>query len=243
MSKKKTTILLLLGITFLWGCSSKKDEKYYTSDSSPTPEQVISMINEGDKFTPGWPQYSQHVAQALIKKYGFPTESTPQMLTWRGIVPFKRITVYREEIPHNFPIEHKDVIEHVVDYRVPVSRASDLTRFDGSVTFNRTRGELASCSDLEAMNYLALNLAHEVLSGRRSVTQARTEYGRRAIDYINGQKSNYMDRLMFTGSSNGADPDQSIRIIWTNVQAQEAPPAPKRKPSSSKKQKEMEMTE
>lgn len=224
MKSIRPTITFLLGIFLFQGCSSQKKDQFYTSDEAPTPEQVVRMVNEGETYTSGWPDYSKRVAQAQIKKYGHPTESTPQMLIWRGIAPFKRITVYREQVPHNFPIPHLDVVEHVVDYRVPSSKADDLTIFDGSVTFNRTRGELSSCSDLEAMNYLALNLAHEVITGKRSVLEARTEYGRSAINFLNGQRSAYLNNLMFPRSNNPGFKDQSIKIIWTPAQAQEIPP-------------------
>ena len=41
----------------------------------------------------------------------------------------------------------------------------DLARFDGSVIVERTRGEIGARCDKEEMNYLALNLAHDIVTG------------------------------------------------------------------------------
>jgi hypothetical protein len=39
---------------------------------------------------------------------------------------WKRTIVYRDEVPHNFPKPHTDVLEQFVDYKVPVGK------FDGT---------------------------------------------------------------------------------------------------------------
>ena len=78
-------------------------------------------------------------------------------------------------MPHNFPKPHTDLLEQFVDYRVPVARVSDVTAYDGSVVVERTKGEVSARCDMEEMNYLALNLMHDVATGARVVDDGMTE--------------------------------------------------------------------
>lgn len=230
MRTKNLAIILSLGTMMLAGCSSmKSSQQSDVAKSGPSSATTTNQAKPGvnmetlNQFTSGWPESSRSAAAKMIEKYGAPSESTANMLTWRNIAPFKRINVYREEVSHKFPILHKDVIEHVVEYKVPVDRAGELTRFNGSVVFDRTRGELSARSDQEAMNILALNLSADILSGKKNASQARSEYGRLAVDLMNGNRTTYTEGLQFGGQYNTADADQSIKINW--VQAEETRPA------------------
>lgn len=49
-------------------------------------------------------------------------------------------------------------------------------RLDGSVTIRRTRGELSAECHGEAANFLAINLAHEILQDDKTVDEARSVY-------------------------------------------------------------------
>jgi hypothetical protein len=180
------------------------------------PEAVLS------RYTSGWPDASALAAKNLLTKYGEPTESTPSMLVWKGIAPFRRITVHREEVVHRFPLLHKDVIEHVVAYKIPADKTDDLTKFDGSILFDRTRGELTARGDDEAMNFVALNLAADIINGKRTADNARIEFGKIAVDFLNGNKSVLTQNLQFVAQNNTSDPDQSTKFKW--AQAEEARP-------------------
>jgi hypothetical protein len=59
---------------------------------------------------------------------------------------------------------------------VPPERFDELAQFDGSVIPNRTKGELSAFCDAEEANFLALNLANEIIRGKRSVRDARRYY-------------------------------------------------------------------
>jgi hypothetical protein len=52
---------------------------------------------------------------------------------------------------------------------VPPDKFDELAEYDGSVIVERTKGEIAARCDLEGANFLALNLAHEIVTGKRSV--------------------------------------------------------------------------
>jgi hypothetical protein len=146
----------------------------------------------------------------MIKKSGPPHEITPSRLIWNGSGPWKHTIVYREEVPHNFPAKHTDMLEQFIDYRVPVDRFDELAHYDGSVIVERTKGTMSARCDMEDMNFLALNLAHEVATGQRTVEDARRFYAQTAKAYKQGQKSPYTQRLLFTVARPTADPDSEI---------------------------------
>jgi hypothetical protein len=58
------------------------------------------------------------------------------------------------------------------------------------------------------MNFVAINLAHDIVTGRRSVAGAREEYGRLYEAYQRGEKSGYTQKFQFTvprGGTGDAD--------------------------------------
>ena len=227
---KKFSLLVSLGTFAAIGCSmspNKNSSKQFSADKSISSSQgEIQDMEIVSRYTAGWPEASVKAATKTISRFGEPQESTSNLLLWRNVAPFKRITVYRDEVEHKFPMLHKDVIEHVVDYKVPVDKLDELSRFYGSLIYNRTAGELAARSDDEAMNFLALNLAHDIVTGQRMVDDARTEFGKVAMDYMNGNKGAYIESLQFARQLNTADADRPIKLNWATVpkQAEEARP-------------------
>ncbi|MGH7664009.1 MAG: hypothetical protein ACRENI_06915 [Gemmatimonadaceae bacterium] len=74
--------------------------------------------------------------------------------------------------------------------------------------FHRTRGELSAQCDVEAMNFLALNIAHDIITGRRTVSDARTFYATTAMAFKQGDRSSpCVTGLIFPTEPNAADPD------------------------------------
>jgi hypothetical protein len=105
------------------------------------------------------------------------------VLIWNKAGPWKRIVAYRKLDPHNFPAPHYDSVESFLDHAIPPEKTGPLAEFDGSVVFNRTRGELlARCHDEEA-NFLALNLANDVATGQESVEKALDYYAHEFLAY------------------------------------------------------------
>jgi len=158
-----------------------------------------------------WPEESREAARLVIDKYGEPDEATETQLTWHHPGPWKRIVATRTFFEHNFPAPHIDAVESVIDYRVPVDKFSALAEFDGSVVVERTAGEVsARCHDEEA-NFLALNLMHDIVTGRKSVQQARDYYAKEFVDYRRGKPTPYMQGLHFQPGGDGAgDPDRRL---------------------------------
>lgn len=171
-----------------------------------------SIAQDGNMGMPdisGWPKASQLAAKMMMDKYGKPNESTPHMLIWYKNGPWKRTTVFDTESKHSFPVDHMDVMEQVIDHKVPVAKFSDLAAFDGSVTVRRTDGEMSAKCDKEGANFLAINLAHDVLTGKKTVEQARTFYANAIKEFaLQNKMSPYMKSFQFSmskGTTNDTD--------------------------------------
>lgn len=120
--------------------------------------------------------------------------------------------LYREEVPHNFPKKHTDTLEQVIDYRVPPDKFDELVAYDGSMTVRRTKGEMSAMCDKEEMNFLALNLAHEVAAGKLGVGDARKTYAKVAMAFMKGEKHPYTQALQFkVADKETADRDEEAK--------------------------------
>lgn len=168
----------------------------------------IVTSGAADSIIAGWPAMPQEVARKTMAKYGAPNEATASMLVWHNNGPWKRTIIYRDEIRHDFPKPHTDLLEQFIDYQVPLGKYGDIARYDGSVIVERTKGEISARCDKEEMNFLALNLAHDVATARRSVADARRFYAETAMATMKGEMPPYVQRLQFERSSGTADPDR-----------------------------------
>ena len=156
-----------------------------------------------------WPNSSRMAAMDMMRKYGPPQEMTPTMLMWRNNGPWKWTKISNMEVPHSFPMPHPDVMQQAINYRVPLGKYDNLARYDGSVIVERTKGELSARCDKEGANFLAVNLAHDVASDRRTVDQARDYYTKAIMTFKQtGRMDPYMMRLQFQPPMTGADPDR-----------------------------------
>ena len=157
-----------------------------------------------------WHPAAQEAVRMMTQKYGPPMEMTATMAMWGKTGPWKRTIVSSQAVQHAFPMPHPDVMEQVVDYRVPPEMFDELAMYDGSVIVERTKGELSARCDKEAANLLALNLAHEIVTGKQTVEGARKMYGEQIMAMKAGRPAPYTERLMFEPMPNAADPDQPL---------------------------------
>jgi len=166
-----------------------------------------------DQLTADWSEDQRTVMNELIEKYGPPDEGTESYLIWHENSPFARTVLSKETDTHNFPMPHEDFLEQTVKLQVPVERYEDVTRLSGSLTADRTRGELSSRCKSEKMNTLALNLAHEVINGERTAEDARHFFAETAHSLERGETVPYVQELRFPAEREGtADPDQAIEV-------------------------------
>ncbi len=144
-----------------------------------------------------WPMASQKAVETTVKSYGEPSSSSANEIVWRNAGTWEMIRISKDETPHNFPIDHTDFLETSIYHNVPVDKMSELGAFDGSVTFDRTQGYLSARCDMEANNLLALNLAHDIMNGKKTVEEARTAYADIIKEKMSGKDPDYMKKLQF----------------------------------------------
>ncbi len=175
-----------------------------------TPESGrMAMSGTMEQQLQGWPESSKKAAMTTTEKYGPPDEMTNNMLVWNDKAPWKQIVISRQEVPHAFPVQHPDVMEQVIEYRVPPDKFDELAMYDGSVVVERTKGTMSARCDKEEANFLALNLAHDIVTGKRTVQQARDFYAKTVMASMKGEKPPYMQKLQFQPSrGNTMDPDK-----------------------------------
>lgn len=162
-----------------------------------------------DEALEDWPDAAKAAAQATLQKHGPPDERCRSRLIWYGTAPWKRIEILRDAAPHAWPEAHEDVATFVIDYRVPLERIGELARFDGSLVVERTAGELAVRCASEAQAFLALNLAHEVATGRLDCGPARHEVEENMRRDRMGKTGPYMKGFVFEVPPAGTgDPDE-----------------------------------
>lgn len=157
-----------------------------------------------------WHPAAQEAVRMMTAKYGPPAEVTQTMAVWGPTGPWKRTIVYSQAVQHDFPMPHPDVWEQFVDYRVPPEMYDEIAMYDGSVILERTKGEMSARCDKEGANFLAVNLAHEIATGKRTVEDARKMYGDQIMAMKAKRPAPYTERLMFTPMPKAADPDQPL---------------------------------
>ncbi len=186
------------------------------SSGAPDASKVHQLIAN-------WPERPRLGANMMIAQYGPPQEATSEKVVWHNQGPYKRIMVTRQEIPHDFPRPHMDFLEHTVDYRVPADKADELLAYDGSVTINRTAGEMSARCDLEGHNILTLNLAHDIITGKTDARSARIAFGQNVTEDSMGKNPPYVTTLQFKPTENPKEPDEAVIPGSPQRMTQEAP--------------------
>lgn len=175
-------------------------------------EQPESLTNRAptsvQQVIASWPARPKLGAEMMRAQYGAPQEITAEKLVWHNQGPYKRITVTKKEHHHDFPLPHMDFLEHTVSYKVPSDKADALSGFDGSATFDRTRGELSGRCDLEGHNILTLNIANDILTGKKDAEQGRKDFSQIVVDDMMGKNPAYVTSLQFQPASSPEFADQ-----------------------------------
>ncbi|MCW5803607.1 MAG: DUF4142 domain-containing protein [Deltaproteobacteria bacterium] len=212
MARIPSLILRSLAIAVVVQASASADpprEHAAPGKAAHRPAGKAMPRAELDRAIADWSPKARAVAYQVMRRYGPPHAITDAQLVWFDVGPWRRTVVHRDEVVHDFPYPHTDVLEQVILARVPIDKLDDLARFDGSITFDRTTGELASSADQEAMNLIALNLAHQIYTGKLSVEDARARYGKdvRTLMTSDAPPASATE-LAFTPDRAAGDPDK-----------------------------------
>ena len=154
-----------IGLLALIACASMRAAR---AAAPATPQFIIR----------NWPAPARVTAGIMLEKYGKPSQFDGRALVWFNNGNWKRTTVYRSglQLSNNAPA--KDCLQQTIGYVVPTDRIAALKRFNRRLEVSSTAGELTFTSDSEATNLLAMNLADEIVVGKRSVAQARAFFVR-----------------------------------------------------------------
>ena len=165
---------------------------------SKAPEPKSQGSLNADQVIAGWKATPQEVAKKMLAKYGEPQEITTSRLIWHNNGPWKYSELVNEEIPHDFPVPHKDMLYQAISYKVDPDEADELLQYDGSIILERTKGEIAARCDKDEANFLAINLADDVANGRRSVDDTRKFYAESMMAMMKENKKNeYLQGFRF----------------------------------------------
>lgn len=152
-----------------------------------------------------WPDSSRKLTMALVEKYGIPNRLNEVEAVWYDCGPWRRIVVHRDSWSRILGIREKNYLEQTIRYRVPYDKIASLKRFDKWIDFDEAGGELTSRAENESFNYMAFNLADEIVNGKRSVKEAR-DFSRRTEELAKaGKSSPYLEGFLFAREAGGGD--------------------------------------
>ena len=203
--KKVVTILSLILLVGLGKLSAQGNKM--------SKEKTAMMMPD----LSSWPEASRMAVKEITDKYGKPDGVTKDELIWMKKGVWKKICINKKESKHSFPIEHTDMMQTTINYKVPMDMMDELGKFDGSVTFDRTQGTMSARCDMEGNNFLALNLANDIMTSKKTVEEARKAFGDIVKEKMNGANPEYMQKLTFSTQENTADPDLNTTGLTKEV--------------------------
>ena len=187
------TFAAALGI--LASCALQAAAAWDDADSSAAPAKAESAINTPETVIQKWPGNARSAARLMISKYGEPAGFDENSLVWTNNGPWLKTVLYRKA-PLSL-MGSKDILEQSIVYAVPDDKIGALKSFDSRLKFDKANGELSSRAESENLNFLALNLADEIVANKRNVDEARAFYRRTIKLAASGKSSAYMDGFLF----------------------------------------------
>ncbi|HAM35131.1 MAG TPA: hypothetical protein DEB40_00265 [Elusimicrobia bacterium] len=163
------------------------ERKTHPSASARTAETIIR----------DWPERARGAARAMIEKYGKPNRGSADALVWYNNGPWQKTVVYRRAWPQSAATREDDFLEQTIAYQVPNDKINALKRFDPRLSVNKIRAELSCRSESESANFLALNLADEIVVNKRSVESARDFCLKTRRLARSGKTSPYLEGFLF----------------------------------------------
>ncbi len=197
----RATLALLLPAVFVpWPARAQYGDREDLAEialSGETPESIILL----------WPAYSYRLARRMIALYGPPVDSTEDRVVWRNNGPWKRTVVYRNPPSDGLFRKSRGRLEQSVAYEFPKGVAAALAAFDRTIEADEKEGRLTARTDDESSNILALNLADEVVRGKRTAKDAAEFRAKTARLRDSGKSSPYLERLLFVPGGAPANPE------------------------------------
>ena len=169
----------------------KNETTFEASGSGSAPSAGFVSRDAALRAVSRWPAFSKTVAEAMLEKYGAPDMLDGDSVRWNDNGSWKKTIVRR------VPREGEDVLEQTISYDVPRDKRAALSKLDIMLKVNALDKELSATSESEETNFLALNLADEVVHDKRTPEDAREYYLTTVRLSHAGKASPYMSGLLF----------------------------------------------
>ena len=165
-----------------WGCAGP----------SATP-----MRNQSAGARPDGPDWANRSLNMMIDKYGRPDQVETNRVVWEKKGPWRRIVVWDDMGPRQLDMAADNNIEEVIAYLVPEEKRRVLEDFSARLKVSADGAELSARSVSEARNFLALNLADEIVRGVKTPEEAKAFDAATLQMADAGKPSPYMKGLLF----------------------------------------------
>lgn len=196
-------IIALFGIFIYSNCNNDSNSTaendanvtYTAADTTLSTVVVTADTVSAHSMIQNWNETSRLTADRIMQHYGAPNEITPTMLIWQFNDPWQQTIVHKAVVfAPNSQIAKDAVLEQTVYYEVPADKADDLLQFNKSLIVDLGNNTLSARSNSEATNYLLLNLANDIITGKKTAAQAQQYYNDNLTadnDYTKGFTFNY----------------------------------------------------
>jgi len=165
-------------------------------DESGAPAlSAVARLNAVQAALNVWSPVPASAARGLIDKYGPPDEVHASFLVWNHAGPWAQTVVFDSDVAPGG--RDLGLIEQTVDYALRPEQIGALAAFDRRLSYNARVGQLSALSETEELNFLRLNLADDVISGRKTPQQARAVFERTVSLSVSGKSSDAMRGFHF----------------------------------------------
>jgi hypothetical protein len=181
MNAKARAVLLAMlgGLAACWGKSPGR---------SGYGEPAWSLT-----VTDNWTQPSRAAARELIEKYGVPSRTSPGELVWDEVGRWQRLAV-RDRFPGE---TGNHIVTGSIRYHIPAGKRRELESFSDALKISPDGRSISATAASEQLDFLALNLAHEIVQGVRNAEQARKFHDRAVELAAAGKTPLHMRGLLF----------------------------------------------
>jgi len=149
-----------------------------------------------------WSNVSNLLAKNLMAEYGPPVRIESSRLLWNEKGPWRRLSVW-DVVPYYDVSVGPDNLEETLAYPVPSEKHKALAAFSDKLLVSKDGTELSARATSEAIAFLTLNLADEIIQGRRDPEGARSFYEVTVQLSLAGKSSAYMQGLLFHAGPSG----------------------------------------
>lgn len=125
-----------------------------------------------------WPEPARQAAHQVLMVHRAPHDVSADALRWRGIGPWKTVTVRTVDADADPETVVEEIIESVVTAEIPRERRHVVEQVADEFRVRLDDGEVVVVGRDLASNVITLNALHALVVGEVSVDEARTRRAR-----------------------------------------------------------------